>query len=61
MDGWAIDSYRLRVARSLSVLDRIRSTDRRHVSPLTWHPSNAAGTGGSFKASLALLLEAPRS
>jgi hypothetical protein len=53
MDGWAIDSYGHCVAHSRSILDRIRSTDRLHVSPLTWHPSNAADTGGSFKASVA--------
>jgi hypothetical protein len=53
MDSWAIDSYGLRAAHSQSVLDRVRGTDRLHVSPLTWHPGGPAGTGGAFKASLA--------
>lgn len=53
MDGWAIDRYGLRAAHSQSVLDRVRSTDRLHVSPLTWHPGGPAGTGGIFKSSLA--------
>lgn len=52
MDSWAIDSYGLRAAHSQSVLDQIRSTDRLHVSPLTWHPGDGAGSG-TFKASLA--------
>jgi hypothetical protein len=54
MDGWAIDSYGLRAAHSQSVLDQLRDTDRLHVSPITWHPSAAAGTGGGrFRANLA--------
>jgi hypothetical protein len=53
MDGWAIDSYGLRAAHSQSILDRVRCTDRLHVSPLTWHPGTSAGTGGKFKGSLA--------
>jgi hypothetical protein len=53
MDGWAIDSYGLRAAHSQSILDRVRCTDRLHVSHLTWHPGTSAGTGGKFKGSLA--------
>jgi hypothetical protein len=45
MDGWAIDSYGLRAAHRQSVLDQLRDTDRLHVSPFTWHPGDAAGTG----------------
>jgi hypothetical protein len=52
MDGWAIDSYGLRAAHNQSVLDQLRDTDRLHVSPLTWHPGQAARTGGKFKCSL---------
>jgi hypothetical protein len=52
MDGWAIDSYGLRAAHSRSVLDQLRDTDRLHVSPFTWHPARASGTGGKFKCSL---------
>jgi hypothetical protein len=52
MYSWAIDSYGLRAAHSQSVLDRVRGTGRLHVSPFTWHPAGAAGTGGTFKASL---------
>jgi hypothetical protein len=47
MDSWAIDSYGLRAAHSQSLLDRIRSTDRLHVSPLTWHPAEGGAAGGA--------------
>jgi hypothetical protein len=46
VDGWVIDSYGLRVAHSKSLFDQLRDTDRLHVSPLTWHPGDAAGVGG---------------
>jgi hypothetical protein len=52
VEGWAIDSYGLRAAHSQSVLSQLRDTDRLHVSPLTWHPGEAAGNGGKFKCSL---------
>jgi hypothetical protein len=52
MDGWAIDSYGLRAAHRQSVLDQIRSTDRLHVSPLTWNPGDGAG-GATVTAPLA--------
>ena len=52
MDSWAIDSYGLRAAHSRNVLDRIRGTDRLHVSPLTWSPGDGAAASGAVMAGL---------